>query len=297
MSISDQIQNIVPADSIVTDTACFRNAISDVTFYDPSNITTRLSENDQQRFPFNFIKENVKRKAEAQLQLEKHLKEGRELPDGSFNNDWLILVIVIVIFLYGLIGTVSRKTFQELIRFFNFRNIGDQSSADSGVIFHWESTLINLVSFISISLFAWCCSVFYEIIPFELPRILIWLILLGAVIITITLRHIVCTITGNISGEREAFNEYLLTVYHSYHFLAFLMFFLVVLIFYTDIFAVKNLLEAGFILFLSVYLIRISRLFIIFLNRNISILYLILYLCALEFLPVLVLLKYFTGLF
>jgi len=42
---------------------------------------------------------------------------------------------------------------------------------------------------------------------------------------------------------------------------------------------------------------RIIKLFSIFLNRNISILYLILYLCALELLPVVVLIKYFAGLF
>jgi hypothetical protein len=44
------------------------------------------------------------------------------------------------------------------------------------------------------------------------------------------------------------------------------------------------------------YLIRVIRLIIIFLNRNISIFYLILYLCALEILPVLIVIKYFTGL-
>ena len=47
---------------------------------------------------------------------------------------------------------------------------------------------------------------------------------------------------------------------------------------------------------LLMYSIRVIRLLIIFLNRNISIFYLILYLCALEILPVLIVVKYFTGL-
>jgi hypothetical protein len=297
MNISDQEQNIVFQDSSGTDTVCFRNAISDVTFYDSANIITRLVSNHPEGFPFIFIKENIRRETETRLLLDKHLREGRELPYKSFHDDWIIIVIIAVIFLYGLIGTVSKKTFHELTKFFYFRNIGDPVLGDTGGLFHWESTLINLVSFINISLFAWCGAIYYEIIPSGFSGILLLLSLLGVIIAAITIRHIICTLTGNISGEKEAFNEYLLTVYQSYRFLALLMFFLVVLIAYTNIFPVKNLLLAGFILFFSIYLIRITRLFLIFINRNISISYLILYLCALEFLPVVISVKYFTGMF
>jgi len=45
------------------------------------------------------------------------------------------------------------------------------------------------------------------------------------------------------------------------------------------------------------YLIRIIRLFLIFLKRSVSILYWILYLCALEFLPAAVTIKLAAGLF
>ena len=51
------------------------------------------------------------------------------------------------------------------------------------------------------------------------------------------------------------------------------------------------------IVLVTLYLIRIARLFIIFINKGISLFYLILYLCALEFLPVVICLKYISGLF
>jgi hypothetical protein len=69
------------------------------------------------------------------------------------------------------------------------------------------------------------------------------------------------------------------------------------MILYTGIFKTETLFLAGSLITGSVYLIRVARLFMIFIRKSISIFYLILYLCALEFLPVVVLLKYFAGLF
>ncbi len=101
----------------------------------------------------------------------------------------------------------------------------------------------------------------------------------------------------NITREYDAFEEYIVTIYQSYRFLGITLFLIIVLLSYTNLFPLKSLFIPGFIIAAVVYLMRIIRLFLIFMKRNISILYLILYLCALEFLPVLVLMKYFTDLF
>ena len=77
---------------------------------------------------------------------------------------------------------------------------------------------------------------------------------------------------------------------------AFFLFLFIILMSYTEILPVKVFILSGIFILAIIYLIRVVRLFIIFLNRNISIFYLILYLCALEILPVLIIVKYFTGL-
>jgi len=104
------------------------------------------------------------------------------------------------------------------------------------------------------------------------------------------------TVTGIISGEEELFKEYLLTIYQSYRIIALFLFVLVILISYTVILPVKTLIISGLILAGIVYLLRLLRLIVIFMTNNISIFYLILYLCALEILPVLISLKYIAGL-
>ena len=98
------------------------------------------------------------------------------------------------------------------------------------------------------------------------------------------------------SEEQEVFRQYLLGIYQSYRIGALFLFGIIILMSYTMILPVRDYIILGIIIIGLMYLIRVVRLLIIFLNRNISIFYLILYLCALEILPGLIIVKYFTGL-
>jgi len=76
----------------------------------------------------------------------------------------------------------------------------------------------------------------------------------------------------------------------------FLTFLVALLILYTTLFPAKVYFSIGFYAIGILYAARVLRLFLIFINRHVSIFYLILYLCALEILPVVILVKYVTGL-
>ncbi len=300
MITSEQEQNITRQDSVkqISDTSiCTRNSISDVTFYDSTSFIHNIEPLRSNRFPFLFIEKNSIRESKANEFLMKKLRDGKEIPIQPFNEDWLIFAVMAAIFLYSLISAVSRKFFHEMKRFFLFRGIGDPASRDMQGLFHWQSTIINLVSFLNIALFAYCAAEYYEFVPEIIPGILFWLICFVIIITAVTLRHLICLITGNISGETEAFNEYVITIYLSYRYVAVFLFILAIMISYTGFFNAKSLFLAGSIMIGVVYLMRIIRLFMIFIRKKISIFYLILYLCALEFLPVVILLKYVTGLF
>jgi hypothetical protein len=227
----------------------------------------------------------------------KKLRNGNEIPAQPLTNDWFIFAVMVSIFLYSLISVISKRFFNDMKRFFLFRGIGDPASRDMQGLFHWQSTIINLVSFLSIALFAYCAADYYEFMPEMIPGVIFWIICFVIIIVAVTIRHLVCNVTGNISGETNAFNEYILTIYLSYRYMAFILFILGVMVLYTHIFNAQSLFLAGLIMIGVVYLIRIIRVFMIFIRKNISISYLILYLCALEFLPVLILMKYVTGLF
>jgi len=267
----------------------------EITFYDSANFIVSSRIQFTERFPFVFIEKIKKSKLEAGESLIKSLREGQELPEQQLKTDWLIFVVLVISALYIFISTGYRRFFNEMKRFFLFRGIGDTASRDIQVLFHWKSTIINLVTFLNIALFAYCAADFYEFIPDNIPGILFWAICFVAIAGVITIRHILCLITGNISEEKDLFDEYIITIYHSYRYLAVILFILTIFILYTRFIPVETLFTAGLVILAVVYSIRIIRFFFIFLKKNISIFYLILYLCALEFLPVLVLMKYITG--
>jgi len=287
-------KNPSPAD---TTTVCDRNIISDVTFGDPDNLVNRIEKPYNNGFPWKFIETNRKKELNEKQVLINHLKGGKEIPNPYLHDDWIIILIMAGAFVYTLIRTTSRKLFPEVTRFFFFRGINDPASRDIQGLFHWQATLLNLISFFNIALFAYCAASFYDFVPNGISGLLFWLIAFGATVAAVSARHALCVITGLISDESDLFSEYTIAMYHSYRYTGIILFTLAILISYTDIFPVKPLLFTGFIVAGVFYLVRLLRLFLIFIKRNISILYLILYLCALEFLPVMVLLKFFTGLF
>jgi hypothetical protein len=282
----------------ITDTTsvCNRNSISDVTFYDRNNIVFQIHSQSSQQLPFIFIENYRQKEIKERSLLIKHLRPGNDIPANPLHADWIILIILVAAFLSSLVRSTSGSLSSGFGRFFLFRGINDPVSRDHGGLFHWQSTILNLISFLIIGLFGYYAALYYYLVPTGSRGILIWLIALGIIASSVTLRHITCVITGSMSGRQEVFREYLLGVYQSYRFGAFFLSVIIILMSYTHILPLSDFIISGIIIFGLMYLIRVIRLSIIFLNRNISIFYLILYLCALEILPVLIIVKYFTGL-
>ena len=282
-----------------TDTisVCKRNPINDVTFYDSANFILNPSQDALKSFPFLFYENRSKTERSNREKYFRSLKQGEYIILKTPHEDWLIIIIVLSAFLYALIRSIFRKGTSSISRFFLFRGIGDSVSKDTGSLFHFDSTILNLVSFSNIALFIYCAGLYFDFIPAGISGFLVWLIALGAVIVAVTFRHVICLFTGNASKEKEVFSEYIITIYQSYRYSAFCFLILVVLLSYTTLFPANILLYSGILAFTILYLIRLLRLILIFMKRNVSIIYLILYLCALEFLPVVVLIKFLTGLF
>ena len=292
--INDQISKDTL--SIKPDTVCVRNSITDVTFYDSINFITRIKPESVNKFPFQFIENNRQIQSEKRAILLKHLRSGQELPSQPLHDEWIIGIILIVAFLFSVIRASSKTALPEITRFFLLRGSIDLSSRNTSGLFHWQSTILNLISFLTISLFAYCTAFYYGVIPNNSSGIIFWLISLGVIIASVTLRHLLCVLTGRISGEEEVFIEYLHGVYQFYRFSALIIIVIIILMSYTVLLPVGPGIILGFIVLGLMYLIRVVRLMIFFIARNISIFYFILYLCALEILPVLVLVKYVSGL-
>jgi hypothetical protein len=275
---------------------CVRNSITDITYFDTIKVVSKIDWGTYKKFPFLFVEKNKQIQAEERTFLLKNLKSGQDLPSQPLHEDWIIGILLIAAFLFSFIRTSTKSGSQEVSRFFLLGGSGDLSSRNTSGLFYWQSTILNLISFLTIALFTYCVAFFYNLIPYSISGIIFWLISLCIIISAITLRHIVCVIVGKVSGERELFIEYLHIVYQFYRFSALILIVIIILMSYSVLLPISTSINSGIVVLCIMYLIRILRLMIFFINRNISIFYFILYICALEILPVLVLLKYVSGL-
>ncbi len=281
---------------IDTTSVCTRNKISDITFFDSANFILEPGVITTDNFPVIFTAKTRQMKDKEMAEISLHLRDGKNLPLKPLHEDWITGIILLSAFLFALVRALSKNMMPRLTRFFLFRGVNDPASRDTAGIFDWQSTILNLISFFIFSLFLYSSAMWYGAFPERYQGITLWLGFTGIVIAAVTIRHFVSYAVGLMSGQAEVFREYLHGVYQSYQYSALFLFILIFLISYTVFFPANAGFIIGAAMFGVMYLFRILRLFIIFLNRNISIFYLILYLCALEILPVLVSVKYLTGL-
>jgi hypothetical protein len=279
-----------------TTSVCSRNSIADVTLYDSLGFVRNIDQLPPVFFPYHIADKTLPETHERRIIVINELRDGKDLPPKPLHHDWIIAIVFLAAYLWLIVRTTTRSIFPELTRFILFRGINESSAHDTGSLFTWQSTVLNFISFTVLGVFVYCGADLYDFIPDGIPPFLFMLISLGFVIFAITSRHFICLAVGNLSGETELFKEYLINVYQSYRFSAVIVFTVVVLLVYTVFLPSGVFFISGVIVLIIFYLMRIFRLFLIFMKRNISVLYLILYLCALEILPVLILVKYFTGL-
>jgi hypothetical protein len=290
-------QNIFAKDLIIKDTTsvCSRNTVRDVTFYDNGSFISGLeNKHSVPPLPFKVIEKPPPAGHNLEATITAGLKEGIIIPHKTLHNDWLIGIILLTTCLYLLVRSSIKGILPEISKYFQFSPAKESYHRDTGSIFTLRSTILNLISFTILGLFTFCAGVWYGIIPEGSSAILFILLSIGIISFGITSRHFICLATGSLSGEADLFRDYLLSVYQSYRFSSFIIFLFVILIIYTKFLSPDIYFISGLIVFGIFYLQRVLKLLLIFIKKDISILYLILYLCALEILPVLILLKYFS---
>jgi hypothetical protein len=279
-----------------TTSVCLRPKVGYVDFSDSTNFIFSLNEDIAYKAPLTLTTANKEFFENNRALLLKSLKEGKKLPANEVENDWILPIVLLCFVLIGLVRTIPGNVFRSLANSLLLRDINETSPSDTGILFQWQSTLLNLSSFISISLFGFLLLRNNDIIPLGIKGFLLWVICLVIIIIAVTVRHFTCIVTGNISSESELFRDYLISIYNSYRTAGMIFLILISLILYTSFLPVDIYFKIGLVVAGILYFLRIIRLILIFIGRHISIFYLILYLCALEFLPVLIIVKYVTGL-
>jgi hypothetical protein len=116
-------------------------------------------------------------------------------------------------------------------------------------------------------------------------------VLAGVFLAALLIRHLITIILAEISGLQSLYREYMNIVYNTWFACALFLFILNTIILFAPIGNPSPIINTGLIIISIFLIIRALRLMSIFIDRHVSIFYFILYLCALEVLPVLVIFK------
>lgn len=222
------------------------------------------------------------------------LHDGARIPANPLHTDWITVLLLLSAILYIVVTTFSRNMFADIVRVITF-NIRGREVADSRGIFHWQTTLANLASFIILSIFLYLFLIERGAGVQGIHGFLLWFILLLCVSFSVAVRHITTVLTGNLSGRYTLFAEYLNNIYSLYRLIGIALLPIIIAISYSTFSTSEILINAGLGILAFVFTFRIISLLFIFIRSGVSIFYFLLYLCALEILPGLILLEIVTS--
>ena len=120
---------------------------------------------------------------------------------------------------------------------------------------------------------------------------LLYLVLMGLILAWYGLKFLVTWLVGYFSGTLRIFEEYFHSFELSSRSLGIFLIPLTILLAYGRFNLDSALILTSLFVILSLYILRIFRLFSLFVSKSVSVSYSILYLCALEILPLLVLFR------
>jgi hypothetical protein len=222
-----------------------------------------------------------------------HRIDGQPLPASPVSPDFSFILLSVLLLILTLLIVAGRKS---IIRgFANLRFKKQRSAVPPGTseVLAWEPIFRNVFSIGSISLFAAISLLYTGLVSYDhvFGSVILTAIISGSFLAALLLRHLVCIIIASITGWKNAFREYMNVVYNGWFADAVFLFILNCVFLFSPLRNILAIIITGLSFTAILLIIRMLKLLVIFRDRHISNLYFILYLCALEILPVLIFLK------
>lgn len=212
-----------------------------------------------------------------------------------YRSDWIFVLLMIPLLIYIIVSVAEKYSLARIINIV-FRNkyaITSYRNINPGI--ELFQVLLGVLSMISLATFMLFLEVHYDITFFGLKPFSLLLFNLLLVSIIMLFRYMVIIIAGAVTRTRDLFREYLFSVSRNFKLIGILLMIMNIFIAYLAGLPDKYLIYASFVMIGIILFFRLIRLVHIFLLRRFSLFYLILYLCTLEFLPALILVRYLSG--
>lgn len=257
----------------------------------------------QQNFLYNFssIKPKEKNKGEVFTYLDNEtnyqtIKPHNEIVKSKLIKqrmqfDWLTILLIVSFLLLGWVRMFNKKYLASIFK-------AVLSYKESNTLYREKNSLMSRASFIinalfisNISVFVMHIKKFYSIDIGNFDENIIYLIVFVSLIALYILRAISSGFIGFVFLKQKVFSEYFHNVNIYTKSIGLIMFPLVVMLQFVSYKYIESIIYMGISIVGLIYLLQQLRAFQTFISNNVSILYMILYLCAFEIIPFLIIFK------
>lgn len=219
-------------------------------------------------------------------------KVHKETATIKHNPDWLLIFLAASLVFIAFLRFFYKKTLMTNLKSAVNFHLSERLFAESNSSIKRFSFLLNILFVYNTGILLFFAINYYNItIPFEIKPILLLVLSVAVVILAFIVKYIIIKIVGYLFKMQEPFNEYLHNIF-IYNKLFGVVILPVILAYpYIDSDISEFLLVGSGIFYGILFILQIFRGILIAIKNKLSIFYIILYLCTLEFLPLVVLYK------
>jgi len=210
-----------------------------------------------------------------------------------FKADWIPAFLIVLFLLVAWIRVFYNKVLKLSIRSVFNSLIANRLFRERNSLTLWGGFMLNVLFFLVGGFFTYLVLVYFGYSAGGYSGFLGFIFVTAALLLVYIVKFLIVKLVGTIFQENSGASEYLHSVFIFNKTFALFILPLVVAIPYVPEPGKEIIIKAGLVLLALLYLSRIFRGIRIGIKINLSIYYMILYLCSLEFFPLLILYKLF----
>ena len=205
--------------------------------------------------------------------------------------NWVTLVLFSVFLLIALLRTYYQKRFTLVINSFFNNRFSNQIIRDENALTQRTSVILSVVFFLSMGLFFYQASSYFRLSLGNFNSFQTYLLIILICVLFYAFKIVSNKVGGYLFKVSKETDQFILNQFIGWQVLGLIMAILALLISYTSIINREYLIYSGIIILLGGFLVRLVRSFGIAKANVLSPIYIFLYLCTLEIIPVLIIAK------
>jgi len=287
-AISESIDSIAKIDSLEEKVQTEANSSQKVSLPQVSIPETKaLKEKDSLHY-------GIKNETSIPTRGYQPIKEILFTPTDKVNHIdfWQTLILLFCVILLGFTRAFNMNRFKQVTKSLFSYKTATEIVREEKVFFHRVNLLLSGVHILVISLFIYQLN-FLLSSDYQSTSFLFYLKIVTLVLVIYSLKYIFSRILAIILDEQSLASQYIFSI-SSYNNLLGIVFIPVLFISsFTDLNPISILKYIALPLLFSIFALRLFRLIVIGSSKSISYVYIFLYICSLEILPLVVLVKIF----